>query len=317
MSEWLSKLHEYFLEPGPFVLATITEYRGSSPDLPGACLFYSNSNITRYVTSDDRYNTMIDNAKSVLDGKVQYRTDKLPLGDIAGSDNGYCHVVYEYFETHPYPQWLAELRRHQADGISCTLRREFDFVTGDVQTKTMTTKATNAKATNHNEVQNATQETSDTTKDCVPLQTENSLVLLRNVQCRNILLTLIGDHPVADEIEKQTGNLPINISRCSDATILIDKPTTNNIVIMTTNHELDLQYCETALRQLPATDSFVGCIGSEKKAEVFNTRLKSHGVTNAQLKNFYMPVGLTQIKGKQTSVVAASIIAQILSRHEW
>ena len=83
---------------------------------------------------------------------------------------------------------------------------------------------------------------------------------------------------------------------------------------MTTDHESDYQLCEFALT---ANAGFVGCIGSEKKAALFKQRLQQSGVTQVQLQRFHMPVGMLQISGKQRSVVAASIVAQILAQHRW
>jgi len=80
---------------------------------------------------------MLNASKELLTQSVHYRTAKLPLGEIAGTDNGYCDVIYERFDAQTYPAWITQLRQHQSNGSSCTLLREFDLtnINGLVTTK--------------------------------------------------------------------------------------------------------------------------------------------------------------------------------------
>ena len=301
LSDWLSKLHEHFLERKPFVLATITEYSGSSPDLPGAGLLYSASGTHRFMNSDVRYLEMLSAAKELLTDPVHYRTVKMPLGNIAGTSNGYCTAVYEYFDAQEYPTWLIQLRQHQSNGTSCTLQREFDRTDSNAPVSTKVLSAVNTPS--YQKIAELTTYSQG-----------NSLFLQRTVQNRNISLTVIGDHPVAQEISRQVETLPVIVNWITDVqqndTISFDTV----VVVLTRDHDLDYQFCKLALT---ANTEFVGCMGSEKKAALFTKRLQESGVTAKELQRFHMPVGMLQISGKQKSVVAASIVAQILAQHQW
>ncbi len=323
LSDWLSKLHEYFVEQKPFVVATITAYSGSSPDAPGAGLFYSAVNSHRFINSDMRYLELLKTAKELLTQSVNYHTEKLPLGDIAGNSNGYCDVIYEVFEAQLYPDWLIKLRQNQSNGTSCTLLREFNQTNNHAPVTTKVIDTEHAQFTysdadfNHHRLNDACQ-TDFQAQDQTYIQTYrdgNSLFLQRAVHNRNILLTVIGNHPVAKEISKQVDTLPITLHWITDVQNANDIISSANVVVvMTSDHEIDYQFCQFALN---TTAKFVGCIGSERKAELFKKRLAETGMTDQQLQRLHMPVGMLQIRGKQKSVVAASVIAQILAQHRW
>ena len=307
MSEWLTALHEFFIDRKPFIVATIVAYHGSSPDTPGVALLQSDVKSRRFNSSDQRHKQIIKTAVQLLAHPIAWHTEQLQLGKVAGTDNSYCDVVYEYFEASHYPQWLTELRNHSHNGLCCTLLREFDNNLSDQVIRT--------EVLHSAEVEELTLTKAGNSVDYIAKKIANSALLLRSIRADNIAITLIGNHPVADEIRKQCENLPIDITKIDNAT---DHSHKNDIVIiMTTDHELDYQYCEAALKQSTDQDSFIGCIGSEKKADVFKTRLLKNDVKESQLKNFYMPVGVREISGKQNSVVAASIVAQILMLHRW
>lgn len=307
MSEWITTLHEFFIDRKPFIVATIVAYHGSSPDTTGVALLHSDAKSRRFNSSDQRHKKILKTAAQLLAHPVAWHTEQLQLGKVAGTDNSYCEVVYEYFDANNYPQWLTELRTHSHNGVCCTLLREFDNNLDDQVIRTEVLHIT--------EIEELTLTKAGNSVDYSSTKNGNSTLLLRNIRADNIAITLIGNHPVADEIRKQCSSLPIEITRIDTAT---DHSHKNDIVIiMTTDHELDYQYCEAALKQLTDQGSFIGCIGSEKKADIFKTRLLKNDIKESQLKNFYMPVGVRQISGKQNSVVAASIVAQILMLHRW
>ena len=291
-------------------MATVTAYSGSSPDSPGAGLFYSAGNTHRFINSDLRYLEMLNASKELLTQSVHYRTAKLPLGEIAGTDNGYCDVIYERFDAQTYPAWITQLRQHQSNGSSCTLLREFDLtnINGLVSTKVQA----NNTSSNQRVAESATGRQNIA---CSTYSLGNSLFLQRTVHNRTIALTVMGNHPVAKEISRQVQTLPVTLNWTTDIQQAFDTVLSGNVVVvMTTDHESDYQLCEFALT---ANAGFVGCIGSEKKAALFKQRLQQSGVTQVQLQRFHMPVGMLQISGKQRSVVAASIVAQILAQHRW
>jgi len=314
LSEWPSKLHEYFVAQQPFVVATVVSFAGSSPESVGGCIFYSEHRTDRFVNSDSRFSQLLQSAKEILHQPLCYHIKQLPLNKIAGVENGHCEVFFEYFDAREYPSWMTQLRGNQQQGISCVLLREFDQTdnTAEIRTDVIKNSAAerNKKVTEFMQQENAV--------DCITDKRESSVLLLRALRNQELSLTIIGDHPVVDEITKQVTPLPVRLSTINQtlSATQIEQITENSfVVILTRDHELDYQYCETILKNSRA--GFIGCIGSEMKAELFRTRLRQDKLTEEQLARFHMPIGLAQISGKQSAVVAASIVAQIMSLHHW
>lgn len=311
LSEWLSKMHEYFLERKPFVAATIATYRGSTPHTPGAGLLHSTDTTHRAISSDVHYEAILKSAEALLSRPASICIETLPLGKIAGTDNGFCDVIYEYFSADTYPHWLTALRRHQSDGTSCVLLREFNHpdnsqTTINTEVITLPIDPTGS----HSQLERFINRTND----CGLYTQAESQVYWRIVQNKDIPLTLIGNHPVAEEIARQVATLPVRLNWLTSVPQAPDIADGNVVIVMTKDHELDFQMCKLALQK---NTHFVGCIGSKKKADLFKDQLHQAGIDKEQLGSFHMPVGLPQIKGKQSSVIATSIVAQLLAQHQW
>lgn len=83
-------------------------------------------------------------------------------------------------------------------------------------------------------------------------------------------------------------------------------------LVMTHDHDLDLQLVDALLRREPP--AFVGLIGSEIKAQRFRMRLAAAGICEARLAQLHCPVGLPEIPGKEPMAIAVAISAQLLQR---
>ncbi|MDC8831459.1 xanthine dehydrogenase accessory protein XdhC [Alteromonas gilva] len=109
--------------------------------------------------------------------------------------------------------------------------------------------------------------------------------------------------------------LPANVEFITDDTPTGEiplLPAGSWVIIMTHDHQLDFALVEKALKQphLP----YVGMIGSHTKAKRFVHRLGAKGISNNRLRDFYSPIGVTDIPGKQPIEVAVSVSAQIIQR---
>lgn len=82
------------------------------------------------------------------------------------------------------------------------------------------------------------------------------------------------------------------------------------VIILTHSHALDLSLLESALNH---GVSFVGVIGSQTKRARFESRLKKSGMEPALATSFHCPIGIPGLAGKEPSVIAASVTAQILT----
>ncbi len=305
MKHWLATLHEFFLDQEPFVVATVTAFHGNSPEAPGVALLHSATKSQSFIKSEHRQQQMCTTATQLLATKAVYQTEVIPLGRVAGGENGYCEVIYEYFDGHPYPQWLTSLRAHYRDGVSCNLVREFCRL----QNRVIHTEVLQNQDHTHYRA------LSNKHLNCSITSVGHSLILKRTLRHNSIKITLVGDHAVADAIQRQCEHLPVELKRVNS----LDQNAlpAGVIIIMTNDHELDYHYCKIAIQHACGPGNFIGCIGSTRKAHIFQTRLKQAGISHEQLNLLHMPVGVAEINGKQTSIVAASIIAQILMHHHW
>lgn len=81
------------------------------------------------------------------------------------------------------------------------------------------------------------------------------------------------------------------------------------VIILTHSHSQDLSILESALK---LGFSFVGVIGSQTKRARFESMLQKSGMEPALASSFHCPIGISGLDGKEPSVIAASVTAQIL-----
>lgn len=78
-------------------------------------------------------------------------------------------------------------------------------------------------------------------------------------------------------------------------------------VVMTHSHALDLEIVAAVLAHPFA---YLGLIGSATKRAIFIRRLHERGLDTARLT---CPIGLAEVRGKEPSVIAASVAAQLIA----
>lgn len=117
----------------------------------------------------------------------------------------------------------------------------------------------------------------------------------------------------AELLERPAGasNLVLrcSVDPCAEVATL---PASTPALVMTHDHDLDLQLVGALLRREPP--AFVGLIGSEIKAQRFRMRLAAAGIDEQRLAQLHCPVGLTEIPGKEPMAIAVAISAQLLQR---
>ncbi|TDO99859.1 xanthine dehydrogenase accessory protein XdhC [Marinomonas balearica] len=89
-----------------------------------------------------------------------------------------------------------------------------------------------------------------------------------------------------------------------------DMPPETYYLVLTHNHQLDLELVENILKRNDV--AFLGVIGSKTKSARFKHRLKAKGFSNQQINQMQCPVGEPDIISKQPGEIAISIIANIL-----
>lgn len=85
-------------------------------------------------------------------------------------------------------------------------------------------------------------------------------------------------------------------------------------LVMTHDHALDQSLCEAILKR----DDFVyfGLIGSRSKRRMFETRMKRRGIDENLFAQMTCPIGVDGISSKQPSMIAISVVAQLMQVYD-
>ena len=82
-------------------------------------------------------------------------------------------------------------------------------------------------------------------------------------------------------------------------------------LVLTHSHDLDLRITQAVLAR--GDFAWFGLIGSATKRARFESRLRHRGVNDALLARMVCPIGLPGIRGKEPSVIALAVVAQLLT----
>ena len=85
-------------------------------------------------------------------------------------------------------------------------------------------------------------------------------------------------------------------------------------VVMTHNHDLDLQLAEQVLRR--GDCRYLGVIGSQTKRQRFRYRLEGKGISSGQLETLRCPAGIAEVSGKLPAEIAVSIAGEIIAEYQ-
>jgi xanthine dehydrogenase accessory factor len=82
-------------------------------------------------------------------------------------------------------------------------------------------------------------------------------------------------------------------------------------LVLTHRHDLDMRISEAILER--GDFGFFGLIGSKTKRQRFMHRFEERGIPGATIGRMTCPIGLPGIEGKEPEVIAASVVAQLLT----
>jgi len=88
----------------------------------------------------------------------------------------------------------------------------------------------------------------------------------------------------------------------------------NAFLILTHNHQLDFELCQSILKRDDAL--WMGVIGSDTKAKRFQYRLSQRGFSAQQIEQMICPVGLKEVTGKLPMEVAIAISGQLVELYQ-
>ncbi|MFT7110007.1 MAG: xanthine dehydrogenase accessory factor [Psychrobacter glaciei] len=133
------------------------------------------------------------------------------------------------------------------------------------------------------------------------------------------LMKILADLPgqirwIDSRAEQFPADVASNIKKCIEeypVDIISTLPKGSQLLILTHNHQLDFDLVEAALKR--EDFSFIGCIGSQTKAERFQMRLRHKNFSQQQIESVICPVGMLEIPGKLPMEVAVSMAAQLIA----
>lgn len=88
------------------------------------------------------------------------------------------------------------------------------------------------------------------------------------------------------------------------------QPAGSFYLVMTHNHQLDLDLCARILRRQDAR--YVGVIGSQTKRKRFDYKLTARGFSAADVARMTCPIGLAEVKGKHPAEIAVSVAGELI-----
>ncbi|HUQ37890.1 MAG TPA: xanthine dehydrogenase accessory protein XdhC [Aestuariivirga sp.] len=95
---------------------------------------------------------------------------------------------------------------------------------------------------------------------------------------------------------------------------IADAPPGSFALVMTHSHPLDLEIIDAVLRS--PRFAYAGLIGSATKRARFSKRLREAGVAESRIEELVCPIGISSIKSKHPSAIAAATAVQLLERDE-
>jgi xanthine dehydrogenase accessory factor len=108
---------------------------------------------------------------------------------------------------------------------------------------------------------------------------------------------------IPNGIEKVVSDYPVDE--------IDDMPPGSYFIVMTHNHQLDLELSEKILKR--GDFGHYGLIGSNTKRKKFEHRLKAKGFEPALIERMVCPMGIAEIKGKLPAEIAISVAGEIVA----
>lgn len=336
MSHWINQLSAWLKPNEPFMLAAVCDITGATPDASRGVLLLCRDRAASSIINDRRRQAVLNDAKIRFASQQHWCEVSYPLGTVLSKENGSCCVVYQYFDKRADLSWITQTSTLMQQGRNAWLA----FNQSDRQNSSVTIGSAYDAASSRHAISdtawsaiNSVIEAGDfaSAKDLRTqlIHQDTGATLLLPVVAPTAPIAILGRHRAAVELIRQLSLLPVDVQWYADDFNESDpngaritrhsyqdlSANTSALIIMTDDHERDLQLCECALT-MPAS-KFVGCIGSEKKAALLKHQLRNNGVTPKQLEKLHIPVGQTSICSKHPAMIAASALAQLLTLQQF
>ena len=329
------------------VLITVKQTRGSAPRTAGTKMLVMDQHCVGTIGGGHLEYRAISTAHKLLaDGNASpCYIEKIPLGASLGQCcGGMVELMYERINNSAAP-WIQSLRQCIASGTSAVIVTSINQELHHQQDicKLIVTESDcygelpglnpapeqQAPSDEITNVIRYARELLTHNKSAVPHQQDNILYELTRPEGFHLMLFGAGHvgQAVVSALQALTCritwidsredifpvSLPNNVTivTCDDPDDEINNaPPGTHVLIMTHNHQLDLEICERALQR--PTVSFCGLIGSSSKSSRFRKRLLARGLSDNAVSRLVCPIGIDGINGKEPEVIAIAVAAQLL-----
>ncbi len=122
---------------------------------------------------------------------------------------------------------------------------------------------------------------------------------------------------IDERAEEFPQNLPSGVTKVvSDDPVgeISGQPAGSFYLVMTHNHQLDLDLCAGILKRQDAR--YFGVIGSNTKRKRFDYRLGERGFDAAALATMQCPIGLSAVAGKHPAEIAVSVAGALIQQYQ-
>ena len=326
MNHWLNALAT---QEVPKILVTVANVAGSGPREPGAKMV---------VTQDDMFDTIggghlemraaeIARAMLALPAgslAAERRLERFPLGPSLGQCcGGVVHLAFERIPPNAL-EYLNCLSQRWRSGQDTWRLVALDTVTAPTLSDGAGTRLVGPGLHPFSHI--------DTGQAChLTLDDSGQRWLLDSCLAYRPHLMLFGAGHVGAAIVRALAELPCQVTWVDEREDMFPEVLPSNVrleatdtpealiasarpgvsfLVLTHSHALDQLLSEHILRR---TDfSWFGLIGSKTKRMHFEHRLRERGIPSERFSSMVCPIGLPGIHGKAPSVIAASVVAQLL-----
>jgi len=343
-NDWLTTLASMAPSLNPCVLVTIVKTQGSAPREAGCKMLVLADRCVGTIGGGHLELKVIEQSREWLtDSGPSSKIVRLPLGPSLGQCcGGQVTVLFERLTPQNTP-WLETVIKLHTDGSQAVMVSK---LAGDDSTNVVDNSATKLVVTPHDSVgslrdtglDNAAIDTArsmlcETTLPTTrwqdnllfdPLHTEQFQVMLFGAgHVGKALINIMQSLPCGISWIDSRAEMFANQSPAPNVRIVISDdpadeiksaPSNCYVIVMTHNHQLDLEICEHALQN--SNIKFCGLIGSLTKRQRFLRRLAARGVSRDALQSLICPIGLPGVSDKHPALIAVSVVAQLLQTVE-
>jgi xanthine dehydrogenase accessory factor len=332
---WLQAVLDGLRAGQPQVLVTVAQAKGSTPRDPGARMWVNASAQHDTIGGGHLEQLAIETARGMLTKTAPRRqVVRYPLGPALGQCcGGVVWLAFEYLDQRDI-SWCEAVQTALARGQSvqrtvCLPLFSGNSVALDAACSTLDGVQVQALPLCADKDQGEEAD-SDGPSDDLALTTwdESSGVMLDTITRPALNVVVCGAGHVGLAIVRLLGDLPVHVvwldprDDCwpevlpgnvtciqGDADDVIDCPDNAYWLVLTHSHALDLEIVEAVFAHKPF--SFLGLIGSKTKKARFVSRLRQR-FPEELVDRMQCPIGLVATSSKLPSVIAISVVAQII-----